>query len=273
MTLANGDVLLARIGERRARLADALHLDPEAVAPYVLGRPGALFPSLTAEQIAEVAAGRDRTVLAATIDHTLLKPEARPEQVRALCLEAIERKFCAVCVNGAHVAEAAELLNGGGVQLAAVVGFPLGAMTTAAKAYETRLAVEEGASEIDMALAVGWLKAGQHRRVYEDVLAVVGAAGADVPVKVILETCLLSDDEKIVAGLLSRFAGAAFLKTSTGFGSGGATEADVALLRAVVGDAAGVKASGGVKTFADALRMLKAGANRIGTSSGAAILG
>jgi deoxyribose-phosphate aldolase len=211
----------------------------------------------------------DLQSVAALIDHTLLKPEATGEAVRKLCAEAREHRFAAVCVNGYWVALAAEELAGSGVVVAAVVGFPLGANESAIKAAEAERAVRAGAREIDMVLNVGELVAGNTRAVQEDIRAVVGCGA---PVKVILETALLNDSQKMQACELSKTAGAAFVKTSTGFGPGGATVADVALMRAVVGPDMGVKASGGVRTWEACRAMMAAGANRIGTSSGVAIL-
>jgi deoxyribose-phosphate aldolase len=201
--------------------------------------------------------------LAPFIDHTLLKADARAEDVRRVCAEARVHRFASVCVNAGRVVLAAEALAGSSVLPIAVVGFPLGATSTAAKAC--------GAREIDMVLDVGALKDRAFARVLDDVAAVV-AAVRPVPVKVILETGLLSDEEKAIACLLARAGGAAFVKTSTGFGPGGATAEDVALMRAAVGPELGVKASGGVRTAADALRMVAAGADRIGASASVAIV-
>jgi len=265
-----GEALLDRIETLRIRVGRELGLDPDQVPAYELEGED-VFPVLGPGVLERIERGEGRDLLARTIDHTLLKPEAQPEQIVELCSEAIDKRFIAVCVNGVYVPDACSALGDSGVLLAAVVGFPLGAMSTAAKAAEARIAVEEGAGEIDMVLNVGWLKAERYDRVFEDVAEVVKASG--VPVKVILETCLLTDDEKITACHLSRFAGAAFVKTSTGFGSQGATEHDVALMRAAVGHGCGVKASGGVRSLETALAMLRAGANRIGTSSGVKILG
>ncbi|HWA98177.1 MAG TPA: deoxyribose-phosphate aldolase [Pirellulales bacterium] len=209
--------------------------------------------------------------LAAMIDHTLLKPEATADDIRRVCAEARQHRFASVCVNGGQVALAAELLRGSGVKPIAVVGFPLGAGTSRAKAFEASDAVAAGAEEIDMVLNVGALKAGDTARVRDDIRAVVEAASPK-PVKVILETGLLADDEKITACQLAKEAGAAFVKTSTGFGPGGATDHDVRLMRATVGPELGVKASGGVRSREDALRMIEAGANRLGTSGGVAIV-
>jgi deoxyribose-phosphate aldolase len=210
--------------------------------------------------------------LPSLIDHTLLKPEATEAQVLDLCAEALQYRFGAVCVRLHFVKTCAQKLQGSPVKTAAVVGFPTGLEPTAAKVQETKEAVQAGAAEIDMVLQLDWLKAGELQKVYSDIQAVVAAAGS-APVKVILETCLLDREEKIMAGAVAKAAGAAFLKTSTGFSHGGATVEDVALLRRIAGSQTGVKASGGVKNLEDALKMVLAGANRLGTSSGVNILG
>jgi deoxyribose-phosphate aldolase len=205
------------------------------------------------------------------IDHTLLKPEATPAQVLGLCEEAERFGVKAVCVNGSWVESCVERLSGTAVLVAAVAGFPLGAMDSSAKAEEARLAVAAGASEIDTVMAVGRAKAGEWNRVEDDIRAVVEAAGRAV-VKVILEIAALEPVEIATACLVSRAAGAAFVKTSTGFHpAGGATREAVALMRAAVGPKAGVKASGGIRTVEAAFAMLAAGANRIGTSSARAM--
>jgi len=209
--------------------------------------------------------------IAPFIDHTLLRADATPADVEKLCAEARQYGFATVCVNGANVELAARLLAGSDVKPIAVVGFPLGASTSAAKAFEAADAVSRGAREIDMVVDVGALKSGDFARVERDIAAVV-AASRPWPVKVILETCLLDDEQKTVACALAKAAGAAFVKTSTGFGGGGTTEADVALMRRAVGPELGVKASGGVRTADDAMRMLRAGADRIGASASVAIV-
>lgn len=209
--------------------------------------------------------------LARFIDHTLLKPEATAADIRRLCAEALEQGFAAVCVNGARVPLAAELLAGSEVKVAAVAGFPLGAMTTAAKCREVEELVRLGAHEVDVVLPIGHLKEGEDDYVRRDVSEVVRAA-AGRPVKVILETCLLTDDEKARACRLCVEAGAAFVKTSTGFNQAGATLADVALMKRTVGDACLVKAAGGVRDAAAARAMIAAGAARLGTSSGVLIV-
>lgn len=208
--------------------------------------------------------------LARLIDHTLLKADARAADFEKLCREARAQGFATVCVNGSWIPFVAEKLAGSSVKPIAVVGFPLGAGTSSAKVWETLEAVSLGAQEIDMVLAVGRLKEQDHLSVFEDIRLVVEAA-KPAPVKVILETCLLSTEEKIAGCVLAKMAGAAFVKTSTGFGVGGATVEDIALMRAVVGPEMGVKASGGIRTREDALRMIAAGATRIGASASVAI--
>jgi deoxyribose-phosphate aldolase len=209
--------------------------------------------------------------IAPLIDHTLLKADATREEVIKLCDEAMKWGFATVCLNSSNIGLAARLLSGSAVKPIAVVGFPLGAGTTSAKAFEAREAVRCGAGEIDMVINIGALKSRDYVLVEEDIRAVVEAARPK-PVKVILETGGLTRDEKIIACALSKSAGAAFVKTSTGFGPGGATAEDIALMRAVVGDSVGVKASGGVRTTEDAKKMIEAGANRIGASASIAIV-
>jgi deoxyribose-phosphate aldolase len=210
--------------------------------------------------------------LAQAIDHTLLAADAREAAVRQLCAEAAAHGFKSVCVNSAHVPLAAEALKHSTTLVCSVVGFPLGAGLSAAKAAEARLAIAAGAREIDMVLNIGWLKDGLLDRVRDDI-AQVQAACAGVPLKVILETGLLDDAQKIQACEICRELAVAFVKTSTGFGHGGATLADVALMRRGVGPRMGVKASGGVRDTATARAMLDAGATRLGSSSGLAIIG
>ena len=209
--------------------------------------------------------------LAPYIDHTLLKADATRDELVKLCDEARKYGFATVCVNSGNVALASRLLQGCSTKAIAVVGFPLGAGTTSAKAFETREAVRAGAEEIDMVIHIGQLKAKNYAYVECDIREVVQAARPR-PVKVILETGALTRDEKVIGCALAKAAGAAFVKTSTGFGPGGATAEDVALMRAVVGDDVGVKASGGVRTTADAQKMVEAGANRLGASASVAIV-
>jgi deoxyribose-phosphate aldolase len=209
--------------------------------------------------------------LARAIDHTILKADVTAPQIERLCDEARRHGFAAVCVNPCWVSLCARLLRGSPVAVCTVVGFPLGANESATKADEARRAIAAGATEVDMVLNIGALKAGDHVTVQADIAA-VRAASAGATLKVILECALLTDDEKTAACRLAVAAGADFVKTSTGFASGGATVADVTLMRAAVGPGCGVKASGGIRDRATALAMLAAGAARLGTSSGVAIL-
>jgi deoxyribose-phosphate aldolase len=214
----------------------------------------------------------DMLSLASLIDHTLLKPDASYDQIEKICKEAVDFRFASVCVNSMHVALAARCLKGSDVKPIAVVGFPLGAMLTDAKVAETRAAIADGAQEIDMVINIGALKSLDYATVLNDIEKVVGVA-LTAPVKVIIETAQLTRDEKIIACALAKAGGASFVKTSTGFGGGGATVEDVNLMRAVVGPDFGVKASGGIKTLEDMKLMVAAGASRIGTSSGVQIVG
>lgn len=201
------------------------------------------------------------------IDHTLLKPEATPNDIRKLCSEALTHNFFSVCVNSTYVPLCKDLLKESAVKVCAVVGFPLGAMSTSAKAFETKQAVSDGADEVDMVIHIGSLKAGLYDLVQKDIEAVVNAAGGKT-VKVIIETSLLSEEEKIKACELSMAAKAHFVKTSTGFNGGGATVADIQLMKSIVKSSLQVKASGGIKDLATAEAMINAGATRLGTSSG-----
>jgi deoxyribose-phosphate aldolase len=211
--------------------------------------------------------------VAGMIDHTLLKPEATRGDIEKLCREAAQFHFATVCVNPAWVAVAANLLRGSGVGVCSVVGFPLGATTADVKHYETRRAIFDGATEIDMVINVGALKSGDLRTVERDIAAVVAPCReSNVISKVILEVVLLNDDEKIAASTLAKAAGADFVKTSTGFASGGATAHDVALMRRVVGAEMGVKAAGGVRDYEGLKAMVAAGATRIGASAGVKIV-
>ena len=205
------------------------------------------------------------------IDHTILKPETTQEQVEKILSEAKEYDFASVCVNPTWVSLAAESLKDSDVKVCTVIGFPLGANTSAVKAFETEEAIANGADEIDMVINVGALKAGNDALVLDDIKAVVDASG-DKLVKVIIEACLLTDDEKVRACQLSKEAGADYVKTSTGFSTGGATVADVTLMRKTVGPDMGVKASGGARSYEDAIAFIEAGASRIGASSGVAIM-
>ncbi|HEM5997074.1 TPA: deoxyribose-phosphate aldolase [Streptococcus suis] len=205
------------------------------------------------------------------IDHTVLKPETTKEQVAKVLEEAKEYDFASVCINPTWVSFAAEGLKGTDVKVCTVIGFPLGANTPAVKAFETKDAIENGADEIDMVINIGALKDKNYDLVLEDIKAVVEASG-DKLVKVIIETCLLTDEEKVKACEISKEAGADFVKTSTGFSTGGATVEDVALMRKTVGPDMGVKASGGARSYEDAIAFIEAGASRIGASSGVAIM-
>lgn len=206
------------------------------------------------------------------VDHTLLKPQASWEDVRKVCDEAKQYHFASVCVNPSYIRFVAEQLSGSGVAPCVVVGFPLGATAPEVKAEETNRVISDGAKEVDMVINVGAIKSSDWNLVRRDVEAVVNAARGRALVKVIIETCLLTGEEKVKACAVSKEAGADFVKTSTGFSTGGATVEDIRLMRQTVGAVMGVKASGGVKTFADAVAMINAGATRLGTSSGAAIV-
>jgi deoxyribose-phosphate aldolase len=211
--------------------------------------------------------------LAGSIDHTILKPEAKPDDVIKICNEAIENKFASVCVNSCYAPLVTSLLDGSGVKTCVVVGFPLGAMSTAAKVAETNDAIEFGANEIDMVINIGMLKQQEYKYVYNDIKAVSDKAHEMKAIcKVIIETSLLSEEEKVKACLLSKAAKADFVKTSTGFNGGGATVEDISLMKLVVGKKIKVKASGGVRTREDAINMLNAGASRIGASAGIKII-
>src|SRR5215204_5938059 len=226
-----------------------------------------------ASRIGLHATGGAAGSVASMIDHTLLKPDATRQEIEKLCREAAQFHFATVCVNPAWVALSAQLLRGSGVGVCSVVGFPLGATTADVKHYETRRAIFDGAREIDMVINVGALKSGDLRTVERDIDAVVEPCrDCGVVSKVIIEAALLNDEEKITACTLSKAAGADFVKTSTGFGPGGATAADVALMRRVVGEEMGVKASGGVRDLEQLKAMVAAGATRIGASAGVRIV-
>lgn len=246
------------------------HSAPNGCCPDSLGR----MIAHGAERFGMRAGGdlypRD---IARAIDHTLLKPDATREQIEKLCAEAREFGFATVCVNPAWVRLCADRLRGSETRVCTVVGFPLGATMPEVKAYEAGRVVAEGACEVDMVLNVGALKSGDHRLVERDIAGVVAASHAGgAIVKVILETALLTDDEKVKGCVLSQAAGAEFVKTSTGFGPGGATAEDVALMRRVVGREMGVKAAGGVRDLKSAQQMIAAGADRIGASVGVKIV-
>jgi len=203
--------------------------------------------------------------IARLIDHTILKPDASKSEIERVCREALEYGFASVCVNGCNVEYACSVLRGSSIKVASVVGFPLGAMHGSAKAFEARAAVESGAGEIDMVMNIGAFKDGDYDVVIGDIKGVVAAAKGAV-VKVIIETCLLSREEIVKASKLVKDSGAAYVKTSTGFSRSGANEEDIALIRSAVGPDFGVKASGGIRTYEDAVRMIEAGATRIGAS-------
>lgn len=213
----------------------------------------------------------DKKTIASMIDHTLLKPEATPAQVEKLCAEAAEYHFASVCINPVYIPLAARLLDGTGVKVCCVVGFPLGAIAPEQKAAEAASCAAMGAEELDMVIHVGAAKAGDWALVQRDIAGVVKAA-AGRTVKVIIETCLLTDEEKVKACEAAKAAGADFVKTSTGFSTGGATTHDIALMRKTVGPEMGVKASGGIRDYATAMAMIEAGANRIGASAGIEIV-
>jgi len=220
-----------------------------------------------------VSQGAFDVSLARMIDHTLLKPEATKSQVEQLCSEAKKYSFASVCINPCFVALSAELLRDSSVRVCTVIGFPLGATTTETKAAEARQAVADGARELDMVINVGMLKSGEYDYVERDIASVVNVAREyQITTKVIIETGLLTDEEKVKACLLSKRAGASFVKTSTGFSKGGATVGDVALMRKVVGSALGVKASGGVRSHEDAVALIASGADRIGASASVMIV-
>ena len=205
------------------------------------------------------------------IDHTILRADATIDDIRKLCIEAKEHNFYSVCVNSAYVNVAYNFLLHSNVKVCSVVGFPLGAMIKEAKAYETKFAIDSGANEIDMVANIGFLKSKKIDLFERDIKKVRDACHVGV-LKVIIETCLLTDEEKVLACKIAKEFGADFVKTSTGFSTGGATEHDVELMRKTVGDKVGVKASGGIKTYEDAIKMINAGANRIGTSNGVTIM-
>lgn len=215
--------------------------------------------------------GIDINNLASTVDHTVLKPETSRKTIEKFCKEAIEWKFASVCVNPTHVRLAASLLKGTDVKVCTVIGFPLGANTSFVKAAETRDAIANGAQEVDMVINIGALKDGDYDLISKDIKSVVDAAAGHAKVKVIIETCLLTEQEKIKACLLAKSMGADFVKTSTGMSTGGATVEDIALMRKTAGPQMGVKASTGVNDREIALNLIRAGATRLGTSKGAII--
>ncbi|MDD2481699.1 MAG: deoxyribose-phosphate aldolase [Lutispora sp.] len=210
--------------------------------------------------------------LASYIDHTILKPEASEKDVIKICNEALEYGFASVCINPCFVGLANSILKGSEVKVCTVIGFPLGANTHAVKAFEATDAIQNGAEEIDMVLNIGALKEGRLDYVQEDIAAVAKVCKGKALLKVIIETCLLSEEDKIEACNIAKLAGADFVKTSTGFSTSGATEADIALMRKTVGEELGVKASGGIRDYSTALAMIRAGATRIGASASVKII-
>jgi deoxyribose-phosphate aldolase len=250
---------------------------------------GAALPAISAHDYVErvqpvVRAGADRVAstlgimptdgsMAHMIDHTLLKPDATQDEIAQLCYEARKYGFASVCVNPANVALCGQLLKGSGVPVCVVVGFPLGATSTETKVFESQQAIREGANEVDMVINVGALKSRDYELVERDIASVARACHAgNAILKVIIEAALLTDEEKVVASQLTKVAGADFVKTSTGFGPGGATLEDVALMRRVVGPTIGVKAAGGIRSYEDAQQMIAAGASRIGASASVKIM-
>ena len=243
-----------------AQGAPAAGAPAQGVTAQTAGTAPPEFPGLRPDDVARY------------IDHTLLKPEATREQVDKLCEEAAEYGFYSVCVNTTWTAYCARKLRGKGVKVCTVVGFPLGAMDSRAKSFETRNAIENGADEIDMVMNVGALKSGDIKTVEEDIRWVLRACRQNTILKVIIENALLTDEEKVLACQIAKRAGANYVKTSTGFASSGATVEDIALMRRTVGLEMGVKAAGGVRSYQDALDMIQAGASRIGASSSVAIV-
>ena len=243
----------AQAGKAPSGAASGSGLAPAAVS-------AAAVPALAPSDIAKY------------IDHTMLRPEAPNSAFDKLCQEAVQYKFLSVCVNSCRIAYVARKLQGTGVRVCSVVGFPLGAMTSRAKAFETREALSDGASEIDMVINVGLLKSGDDAGVEEDIRAVRRATRANTVLKVIIETALLTQDEKVMACELAKKAGADFVKTCTGFSGGAASVEDISLMRRVVGREMGVKASGGVRTYKTAIALIGAGCNRIGSVSSVAIV-
>jgi deoxyribose-phosphate aldolase len=281
------EATLERVIEQITR--QVLVLLQEEQDQAVAGASGASAPPLSTRNYVErvqpvVRVGADRIAstlgiipadgsLAPMIDHTVLKPEATQDQIAQLCYEARKYSFASVCVNPTHVKLCAQLLEGSGVPVCTVVGFPLGATSTEVKVFETQQAIRDGASEVDMVINVGGLKSRDYELVEQDIASVARACHAgNAILKVIIEAALLNDDEKVVACQLAKVAGADFVKTSTGFGPGGATLEDVALMRRVVGPTMGVKAAGGIRTLEDAQKMVAAGASRIGASASVKIM-
>ncbi|PID56587.1 deoxyribose-phosphate aldolase [candidate division KSB3 bacterium] len=243
-----------------------------SITKKVMQRLSAAQDLQAASRYCEAADTMGSADLAQYIDHTILAPDATEEAVGKICSEALQYHFKSVCINSSHVAYVSGKLQRSGVQTCSVVGFPLGAALSQAKAFETRQAIADGAGEIDMVLNIGALKSGDVKTVEDDIRAVRRATRGTTILKVILETCLLTDAEKVLACEISKNAGADFVKTSTGFSKGGATVEDIALMRRAVGPEMGVKASGGIRDASKALAMIHAGATRLGTSASVAIV-
>lgn len=214
----------------------------------------------------------DKQTLCTFFDHTCLKPDAKEGDILLLCREALENKFAAVCVNPYYVRLSKSLLSDTEVKVCTVIGFPLGSNSTKVKVFETGQAIEDGADEIDMVINISALKSGKLEKVEEDIKAVRQACGDKAILKVIIETCLLTEDEKVKACSISKACGAHFVKTSTGFSTGGATFEDISLMRSIVGNDMGVKASGGIRDLETSLKMIEAGATRLGSSSSVKII-
>jgi deoxyribose-phosphate aldolase len=251
----------------------------EKIVAEVVARMAAKAPSAAGGAPLQPAASSVSTIQTLTpsdvskmIDHTMLRPEAPDAAFDKLCAEALQYRFFSVCVNSCRVAYVAKKLQGSGVKVCSVVGFPLGSMTSRSKAFETREALSDGASEIDMVINVGLLKSQDYHAVEEDIRSVRRATRANTVLKVIIETALLTQDEKVMACELSKKAGADFVKTCTGFSGGGASVEDLSLMRRVVGKDMGVKASGGVRTWKNAMAFIGAGANRLGCVASVAIM-
>ncbi|MEJ2052371.1 MAG: deoxyribose-phosphate aldolase [Calditrichaceae bacterium] len=266
------DIISQVVAESNLSVNQTCSVCGSQTTPFTYDKANDLIAFGASRVGAEAPSCPPKAELSKWIDHTVLKPDTTEDQIQAVCEEAIQYNFASVCINPAWVQLAYKLLRGHSSKVCTVIGFPLGATLPEVKALETKLAVEKGADEIDMVLNIGALKSGNFELVERDIRAVVRAAGRQI-VKVILETCLLTDEEKVQACAIAKRAGANFVKTSTGFSTGGATVKDVALMRKVVGPQMGVKASGGVRTYEEACQMVEAGATRIGASASVAIVG
>ncbi len=266
------DIISQVVAESNLSVSQTCSVCGSTTTPFTYDGANDLISFGASRVGAEAPSCPPKAELAKWIDHTVLKPDATEEQIKSICNDAIQHGFASVCINPTWVPLAYKMLRGHPSKVCTVIGFPLGSTYPEVKAAETRLAVEKGADEIDMVINVGALKSSDYELVERDIRAVVRAAGRQI-VKVILETCLLTDEEKVKASAIAQRAGANFVKTSTGFSSGGATVKDVALMRKVVGPQMGVKASGGVRTYEEACKMVEAGATRIGASASVAIVG